>query len=151
MGNGSVCWDVERFSFVFFDVTTSSSLFRWETVQSVGMWNGPVLSFSMLQRRNAELSVQMGNGSVCWDVERLLWYESIQCHMIFESIIKVRLAWLRWGTVQFCLFQCNNAEFSVRIGNGSVCWDGERFSLVHGWTPSGRVPPDRGRTFPMAA
>ena len=47
MGNGSVCWDVERFSFVFFDVTTSSSLFRWETVQSVGMWNGSVLSFSM--------------------------------------------------------------------------------------------------------
>ena len=40
MGNGSVCWDVERISFVFFDVTTSSSLFRWETVQSVGMWNG---------------------------------------------------------------------------------------------------------------
>ena len=38
--NGSVCWDVERISFVFFDVTTSSSLFRWETVQSVGMWNG---------------------------------------------------------------------------------------------------------------
>ena len=72
MGSDSVCWDVERMSFVFFDVTTSSSLFRWETVQSVGMWNGPVLSFSMLQRRNAELSVQMGNGSVCWDVERLL-------------------------------------------------------------------------------
>ena len=47
MGNGSVCWDVERFSFVFFDVTTSSSLFRWETVQSIGMWNGSVLSFSM--------------------------------------------------------------------------------------------------------
>ena len=47
MGNGSVCWDVERFSFVFFDVTTSSSLFRWETVQSVGMWNGSVLSFSL--------------------------------------------------------------------------------------------------------
>ena len=23
---------------------------------------------------------------------------------IFESITKVRLAWLRWGTVQFCLF-----------------------------------------------
>ena len=33
MGNGSVCWDVERISFVFFAVTTSSSLFRWETVQ----------------------------------------------------------------------------------------------------------------------
>ena len=47
MGNGSVCWDVERMSFVFFDVTTPSSLFRWETVQSVGMWNGSVLSFSM--------------------------------------------------------------------------------------------------------
>ena len=50
--------------------------------------------------------------------------------MIFESITKVRLAWLRWGTVQFCLFRCNNAEFSVQMGNGSVCWDGERFSLV---------------------
>ena len=37
---------------------------------------------------------------------------------------------LRWGTVQFCLFRCNNAEFSVQMGNGSVCWDGERFSLV---------------------
>ena len=47
MGNSSVCWDVERISFVFFDVTTPSSLFRWETVQSVGMWNGSVLSFSM--------------------------------------------------------------------------------------------------------
>ena len=65
-----------------------------------------------------------------WLQPFLLWYESIQCHMIFESIIKVRLAWLRWGTVQFCLFRCNNAEFSVQMGNGSVCWDGERFSLV---------------------
>ena len=37
---------------------------------------------------------------------------------------------LRWGTVQFCLFRRNNAEFSVQMGNGSVCWDGERFSLV---------------------
>ena len=37
---------------------------------------------------------------------------------------------LRWGAVQFCLFRCNNAEFFVQMGNGSVCWDGERFSLV---------------------
>ena len=37
---------------------------------------------------------------------------------------------LRWGTVQFCLFRCNNAEFTVLMGNGSVCWDGERLSLV---------------------
>ena len=47
MGNGSVYWDVERMSFVFFDVTKPSSLFRWETVRSVEMWNGSVLSFSM--------------------------------------------------------------------------------------------------------
>ena len=45
IGNGSVCCDVERISFVFFDVTMSSSLVRWETVQSVGMWNGSVMSF----------------------------------------------------------------------------------------------------------
>ena len=44
---GDLCCDGEQFSFVFFNVTTSSSLFRWETVQSVGMWNGLVLSFSM--------------------------------------------------------------------------------------------------------
>ena len=45
MGNGSVCWAVERMRFVFF--ATSSSLFRWETPQSVGMWNGSVLFVSM--------------------------------------------------------------------------------------------------------
>ena len=48
---------------------------------------------------------------------------------------------LGWGTVQSCLIRYNNAEISVRIGNGSSClfrynktefsvWDGERFSLV---------------------
>ena len=42
-----LCCDGERFSFVFFDVTTPSSLLRWKTVQSVGMGNGSVLSFSM--------------------------------------------------------------------------------------------------------
>ena len=47
MGNGSVCWDVERLSFVFFGATKSSSLLKWETVQSVGMWNESVLSFTM--------------------------------------------------------------------------------------------------------
>ena len=37
---------------------------------------------------------------------------------------------LGWGTVQFCVFQCNNADFSVQMGNGAACWDGERFSRV---------------------
>ena len=47
MGKASVtlCWDGARLSFVFFDVATPSSLFRWETVQSVGMEDGSVLSF----------------------------------------------------------------------------------------------------------
>ena len=34
MGNDSVCWDGERFSLVFFDVTMQSSLLIWGTVQS---------------------------------------------------------------------------------------------------------------------
>ena len=46
MGNSSACWDEARISFVFFDVTTPSSLFRWETVQSAAMWNGSVLFLS---------------------------------------------------------------------------------------------------------
>ena len=44
---GGLCRGGERFSFVFFNVTTPISLFRWETVQSVGMGNGSVVSFSM--------------------------------------------------------------------------------------------------------
>ena len=28
---------------------------------------------------------------------------------------------LGWRTVQSCLFRCHNAEFSVRMGNGSSC------------------------------
>ena len=49
MWNGSVlsCSMWERFSFVIFDVTTPSSLFSWETVQTVGMGNGSVLRFVM--------------------------------------------------------------------------------------------------------
>ena len=43
MGNSSACSDEARISFVFFDVTTPSSLFRWETVQTAAMWNGSVL------------------------------------------------------------------------------------------------------------
>ena len=39
---------------------------------------------------------------------------------------------LRWGTVQFCLFRRNNADFCVKMGNGLVCWDGKRFSLAVG-------------------
>ena len=37
----------EQFSFVFFNVTTPISLFRWEEVLPVGMENGSVLSFSI--------------------------------------------------------------------------------------------------------
>ena len=34
------------------------------------------------------------------------------------------------GTDVLCLFRCNNVEFSVQMGNGSVCRDVERFSFV---------------------
>ena len=82
MGNGSDCCDVERCS------------------QSVGMWNECVVSFSMKQRR-----------ALCSDGKR---FSLLGC-----------------GTDQFCLFRCNNVElFSVQMGNGSVCWDVERFSFV---------------------
>ena len=59
---GDLCCDGERFSFVFFYVTTPISLFRWETVQPVEMGKG--LSFSMQHRRVPFL---MGNDEVCWD------------------------------------------------------------------------------------
>ena len=57
------------------------SSFGWETVPSVGLWNGCVLSFSI--RR-----VLCSGGK--------------------------RLGLLRCGTVQFCLFRCNNVEFISR-------------------------------------
>ena len=44
---GDLCCDGKRFSVVFFNVTTPISLFRWETVQPVGMENGSVVSFSI--------------------------------------------------------------------------------------------------------
>ena len=53
IGNGSVCWDGERFSLVLFDVTMQSSLLIWGTVQSC-----------LFRGNNAEFSVAMGNGSV---------------------------------------------------------------------------------------
>ena len=53
MGNGSVCWDGERFSLVFFDVTMQSSLLIRATVQSC-----------LFRGNNAEFTVAMGHGSV---------------------------------------------------------------------------------------
>ena len=81
LGGVQAVMEVERMCYVFFDVTTSSSLFRWETVPSVGLWNGCVLSFSI--RR-----------VLCSDGKRL--------------------SLLGCGTVQFCLFLCNNVEFISR-------------------------------------
>ena len=77
----------------------SSSLFRWEAVRSGGMWNGSVLSFSRSQRR-----VLCSNGK--------------------------RFSLLGCGTDVFFLFRCNNDEFSVQMGNGSVCWAVERMRFV---------------------
>ena len=57
------------------------SSFGWETVPSVGLWNGCVLSFSI--RR-----VLCSGGK--------------------------RLGLLGCGTVQICLFRCNNVEFISR-------------------------------------
>ena len=57
----------------------------------------------------------------CWDEARF--------SLVFVDVT-MQSSLLIWGTVQFCLFRCNNAEFSVQMGNGSVCWDGERFSLT---------------------
>ena len=85
MGNGSVCWDVERFSFVFFHVTTSKTVFRWETVQSVGMENGSVLSFV---RR---LPNKLGH----------------------QNLTFVILSNDNQTSSDSSLFKCNNAEFSV--------------------------------------
>ena len=120
-----LCCDEERFRFVFFDVTTPSSLFRYETVQSVGMENGSVylfgsnklyllgwstVEFCLFRCNNAEFAVQMGNGSVCWDGERF--------SLVFFDVT-MQSSLLIWGTVQSCLFRGNNAEFSVAMGNGS--------------------------------
>ena len=92
-------------TFVFFDVLTSSSLFKLEAVQCVGMWNGQYSKISQkldgchdtvweivqpvrmrhgsvcfFRSNNAEFSVQMGNGSHICDVERfsfVLWNGSV--------------------------------------------------------------------------
>ena len=72
-------------SFVFFDVTTPSSLFRWETVQSVGMEDGSVLSF----------------------VRRL---PNKLCH---QNLTFVILSNDNQTSSDSSLFKCNNAEFSV--------------------------------------
>ena len=77
-----------------------SSLLRWGTVQ-----------FCLFLCNNAELSVQMGNGSVCWDGERF-------SRVFFDVTMQSSL--LIWGTVQSSLFRGNNAEVSVAMGNGSV-------------------------------
>ena len=64
----------------------------------------------------------MGNGSVCWDGER---FSLVFFDVTMQSSLLIR------GTVQACLFQANNAEFSV-IGIQAVfpflvftalCWD----------------------------
>ena len=44
---------------IFFEVIKPSSLLGWSTVE-----------FCLFRCNNVELSVQMGNGSVCWDVLR---------------------------------------------------------------------------------
>ena len=109
-------WGTDQF--IFSDVTTPSSLFRWETVESVGMssvfplvmWTKSVLSVTQLGRDHSS-------------------FINHQCHMIFESITKVRLAWLRRGMVQSCLFRCNNVVnrfsafcYTTRLGwNSCVC------------------------------
>ena len=64
-----------------------------------------------------------------WGTVHLCLVRCNNAEFCVQMGIIMQIFLLRWRTVQLCLFRCNNAEVCVQMGNGSVCWDGERFSL----------------------
>ena len=100
-------------SFVFFDVTTPSSLFRWETVQSVGMEDGSVLSFvrrlpnKLCNFLYFRMTIKLVLTSLFSNVttpSSLFRYETIQS--------------VGMGNGSAYLFRSNNTEFSVGLEHG---------------------------------
>ena len=82
----------QRFSFVFFDVTTSSSLFRWETVNNHGKWKWKVLFFL-----------------ICVGVACIRYiYELTVCSSIGKSIWLLFLTALPMTCLIMEVFQCGS-------------------------------------------
>ena len=75
--------------------------------------------FCLFRCDDVELSVQMGNGSVCCDVERIsfVFLDSLETSVAMEN--KSVLS-LRWRTVRSCLFRFYNAELFDDMINTST-------------------------------